>query len=59
MSFVGNNVTRNEPDVRYWSALVSDGMLQIDQEWPSIQEVMNWLEQAGDRERFVDGPLHG
>jgi tetratricopeptide (TPR) repeat protein len=52
--FVRETVTRENPTRRYWNALVSDAMLAIDPEWPSIQQMMAWADEAGHDDVLVD-----
>jgi tetratricopeptide (TPR) repeat protein len=54
LSFVREKIKRDQPEPRYWNALVSDGMKDIDPEWPSIQEVMRWADQEGEDERLIE-----
>ncbi len=42
MGFVQKHIPRKEPSVRYWNALVSDDMIEIDAEWSNIAEVIKW-----------------
>jgi LuxR family glucitol operon transcriptional activator len=52
--FVSDNVIREKPQVRYWNALVNDGMMLLDAEWPSIYEVLNWADQEGEDQFLLD-----
>src|SRR5215207_2551621 len=54
LELVRDSVKREKPNRPYWNALVSDEMMTIDPEWPSVAEVMNWAAAAGDHETLVD-----
>lgn len=54
LEFVRTHVTRAQPDVRYWNALVSKQMLAVDPEWSSIQVAMKYAEEAGQEEILVE-----
>ncbi|HEX8601060.1 MAG TPA: SIR2 family protein [Pseudoduganella sp.] len=41
-TFVGKVVVRPDPPVPYWNAVVTQDMLEIDDEWPSIRNVLVW-----------------
>ncbi|HEY0969559.1 MAG TPA: SIR2 family protein [Gemmatimonadales bacterium] len=53
LRLVSNHVVRDQPDRPYWNALVSDGMLAVDPEWPSVDQVMTWAHETGDHERLA------
>lgn len=44
------SVVRDHPSTPYWNALVSEGMLKVDPEWPSILEVMRWCDDNRRKE---------
>ncbi|HYD60846.1 MAG TPA: SIR2 family protein [Noviherbaspirillum sp.] len=54
LGFVRTHVIRPKPDVRYWNALVSKQMLEVDPEWPSIQVAMKYAEEAGQEETLAE-----
>jgi tetratricopeptide (TPR) repeat protein len=54
LNFVRARVIRSQPNVRYWNALVSRRMLEVDPEWPSIQEAMKYAEEAGQEESMSE-----
>lgn len=54
LRFVREHVTRAQPDVRYWNALVSDAMSVIDTEWLSINEVLQWAVAEGQQELLLE-----
>ena len=41
-AFVRKVVVRPDPPVPYWNAVVTQDMLEIDDEWPSIRAVLAW-----------------
>ncbi|GGX78430.1 hypothetical protein GJV26_04265 [Massilia dura] len=41
-AFVGKVVVRPDPPVPYWNAVVTQDMLEIDDEWPSIRDALVW-----------------
>ena len=52
--FVRERVIRPRPEPPYWNALVSDRMVKLDPEWPSIQQVMTWADEDGQDEVLVE-----
>lgn len=40
--FVRTVVVRRDPPVAYWNALATQDMIEIDDEWPAIRQVMAW-----------------
>ncbi len=46
LDFIKKNIIRDQPDRRYWNVLVSDRMQVIDQEWPSINELIQWADKT-------------
>lgn len=40
--FVRTVVVRRDPPVPYWDALATQDMIEIDEEWPAICQVMKW-----------------
>ena len=42
LKFAKEKITRDEPPVPYWGALVSDRMRDIDPEWSCVQAAMGW-----------------
>jgi tetratricopeptide (TPR) repeat protein len=48
------STARPVPSRRYWNALVSDRMNEIDPEWPSVQELLQWAEEAGNGELIIE-----
>lgn len=40
--FVRTIVVRRDPPVAYWNALATQDMIEIDDEWPAIHQVMEW-----------------
>lgn len=40
--FVRTIVVRCDPPVAYWNALATQDMIEIDEEWPAISQVMSW-----------------
>lgn len=57
LELVRQNVLRTNPPTPYWNALVSDGMLKVDPEWPSILELMRWCDETGHTEELFDFTL--
>jgi predicted negative regulator of RcsB-dependent stress response len=47
-------IVRQAPDTPYWNTLVSDGMLEIDPEWPMIQQILRWAEDRKDDKTFTN-----
>ena len=47
LDFLRKTIIRQEPSIRYWNALVSDRMADVDAEWPSLQAMMKWAQQEG------------
>lgn len=43
--FARRAVVRSDPPVPYWNAVVTQDMLEIDDEWPNIRDVMRWAQQ--------------
>lgn len=37
---------RRQPDVRYWKALVSSAMRDLDPQWPMIREMLEWARRT-------------
>lgn len=54
LDLIRRSVCREQPEPRYWNALVTDRMAAIDPEWPSIQEVMKWADQEGNHQLLVE-----
>jgi LuxR family glucitol operon transcriptional activator len=52
--FVRRRVVRPRPEPPYWNALVSARMAELNPEWPSIQQVMNWADEDGQDEILVE-----
>ena len=46
-------VVREQPEGRYWNALVSDNMSPVDPEWKTLRNCMDWA-AAGKHELLVD-----
>jgi tetratricopeptide (TPR) repeat protein len=53
LEFVRERVIRPRPEPPYWNALVSDRMGELDLEWPSILQVMTWVDKDGQDEILV------
>lgn len=53
LEFVRRSVVRPAPDVPYWNALATQGMFDIDDEWQTIQRLMDWTAQH-DRDLLVE-----
>ncbi|HEV7519206.1 MAG TPA: SIR2 family protein [Thermoanaerobaculia bacterium] len=51
---VRERVVRPHPEPPYWNALVSHGMVGLDPEWPSIQQVMAWADASKQDEVLVE-----
>jgi tetratricopeptide (TPR) repeat protein len=54
MEMLRRSTARPMPSRRYWNALVSDRMDEIDPEWPSVQELLQWAEDRGKRELIIE-----
>lgn len=52
--FVRKRVVRRRPEPLYWNALVGVRMVELDPEWPSIQQVMTWADEDRDDEVLVE-----
>jgi tetratricopeptide (TPR) repeat protein len=40
--FVRTIVVRRDPPVSYWNTLATQDMIEIDDEWPAIRQIMDW-----------------
>jgi tetratricopeptide (TPR) repeat protein len=47
LTYVKTSVVRDKPEPKYWNALVTERMKEIDPEWMMIRDVMSWCEQQG------------
>lgn len=51
---IRQHVVREAPSARYWNALVTDSMSSLDPEWPCIDQMFTWLDEAGQADQFID-----
>jgi LuxR family glucitol operon transcriptional activator len=54
LEFVRENAKRTTPEEIYWNSLVNKNMEAIDEEWVSVHEVLEWAEQNGKEELFIE-----
>jgi LuxR family transcriptional regulator, glucitol operon activator len=54
LKFVQDHIVREQPNKRYWNALVSDNMQAIDEEWGNINEVIKWADQQHQDQLFLE-----
>ncbi len=53
LEFTRKTIIREQPDRRFWNALVTNSMIAIDPEWASIQQAMRWASEK-QPEKFAD-----
>lgn len=53
LKFVRERIVRPQPNQPYWNALVGDRMVDVDAEWPNINEVMKWAGQNPSTGRLM------
>lgn len=55
-SFVAKIVTRDNPKERYWNALVTPAMSQLEPDWPTLLEILEWAKAVAEEGRFRENP---